>query len=1213
MRLGTMNLPAEQLLFAVWQVSATTALVILPLLAFRRLLRRRYPARALCAVWTVLLVRLLVPVQLSLPEPPVQVAPRLTRMRYVQEFTPVGQPPAGTAQKPEDAGFTYGNYWVETAEVPEIEGASGATYIGALLFLGWALTALLLLWVQLTGYRAYSRQLKRTAQPPAEEGLCAAYRDECARLGLKRPPALRSSPAADGPMLVGLLRPVLYLPAQGLQADAAPMVFRHELAHYQRRDLWRKLAAAVVRCAHWFNPAAYLLTRALYEDIELACDSRAVEGMDDEARRRYGKAILDCAASQCAVRQPLTTCFTSDKEKLKTRLGELFATGTKKRGIALLVVCAFTVGIVGGAVYIGSSTRAAAPATEEEVLAAETLTTEAVDILSNAWSDSMLRGAPEKAMPYLTRRLQQTVFYSMDTPVAEDGTRFDFDPDDPYYGVPEDCREWFWNNGWPDIGVQPRTVIPELENSAAYVVHRDANGITLADHIFMYIHFEKEDGAWRISRVDSNAPENPFGSSLSYRVDSARRFQLEFGYDLGLLDFYPLWDLYSNHPEVNYGGLRIGDPVTAAMDLLGLEGEGEITGDIFVENPDGSPANWLGKSVHWTFPDGSSIDIVMAEMYGEGYIPVDWSIGGMSQRTALDLANQWARGTVNKDTHQMFPLLTENATAELIEVQRNYSGEEDGTWHWKHGKYGSSPTAEEYGIYLEDGGTALIVYAVGDSGGEYYRVCERLRFRETLSGLKIDSVRELTNRENEQGGNCVYEYVPYSEKEWFALRFMQDFDTDNFPLTLGRLFYTNFPDDGDERRKYLHDPVETAREVLHIVPDGKPYLISGETQGDVVLVSQDANTATVRIDFADGGNVFAGLDRSEESGRWGITALRDAEDRAAIDTADAFAAAYGVQGGSEYLWTDAYRQAREGTDAPPLQELFHLTEDTSLGMSSNETDLFGQPYGYDVTVTFPDQSQVLVKYVRDTDTGKKYPVDWEIVGQHHSRNTRGMRDLASQWAAAWQARDTKPLYAILSDEGKEQLYDQQSEGSDGYFIDRNNWKWKLNEYNADGHGYMLREIDEDTMEIVYTENMHGCENFQAVQRVHFVTEGQKLRIDSWEDVDVSGMNDYEHYETYCLPSYPNFQKELEIDVLGTPEGMSEPEYAAYELAGCDPHQFAGVTVQGVSEIRILGEDGWVPAYEVALQFGDGSGNLLARVSPDGDGAGRWRLEGIQLS
>ena len=103
-------------------------------------------------------------------------------------------------------------------------------------------------------------------------------------------------------------------------------------------------------------------------------------------------------------------------------------------------------------------------------------------------------------------------------------------------------------------------------------------------------------------------------------------------------------------------------------------------------------------------------------------------------------------------------------------MQRNYSGEEDGTWYWKHGKYGSSPTAEEYGIYLEDGGTALIVYAVGDSGGEYYRVCERLRFRETLSGLKIDSVRELTNRENEQGGNCVYEYVPYSGKEWFALR-----------------------------------------------------------------------------------------------------------------------------------------------------------------------------------------------------------------------------------------------------------------------------------------------------------------------------------------------------------------------------------------------------------------------------------------------------------
>ena len=42
-----MNLFAERVLCSVWQVSLTTALVSLPLLALRGLLRKRYPARVL--------------------------------------------------------------------------------------------------------------------------------------------------------------------------------------------------------------------------------------------------------------------------------------------------------------------------------------------------------------------------------------------------------------------------------------------------------------------------------------------------------------------------------------------------------------------------------------------------------------------------------------------------------------------------------------------------------------------------------------------------------------------------------------------------------------------------------------------------------------------------------------------------------------------------------------------------------------------------------------------------------------------------------------------------------------------------------------------------------------------------------------------------------------------------------------------------------------
>ena len=55
------------------QVGLTASAAALVLLLLRRVMKKRYPARAVCVVWAILAVRLLIPVQLTLPDPPVQV------------------------------------------------------------------------------------------------------------------------------------------------------------------------------------------------------------------------------------------------------------------------------------------------------------------------------------------------------------------------------------------------------------------------------------------------------------------------------------------------------------------------------------------------------------------------------------------------------------------------------------------------------------------------------------------------------------------------------------------------------------------------------------------------------------------------------------------------------------------------------------------------------------------------------------------------------------------------------------------------------------------------------------------------------------------------------------------------------------------------------------------------------------------------------------
>ena len=730
------NVFAEKLLYGIGQVSLTTAFVILPLLALRKLLRKRYPARTLCLIWAVLVARLLVPVQLSLPQAPVQVTPRLTRVSYVQEA--VTPQPDSTAQPPVET-----REWVQTADVPA--QTSGAIRYGTALFLIWAGGALGLLAWQMYASAAFTRRVRRSSREVDAPALLAAYHDEVGRLELRKSPPLRYSDEVDSPLLAGLLRPVLLLPAAGVEGEAAPLVLRHELVHYRRRDLWLKLAATVARCVHWFNPAVYLLTRALFEDIELACDSAVVAGLDSGARKRYGEAILDCAEHQCMMRQTLTTCFANDKKALKTRLSELFVSGTKKRGMALVVLCALTVCIVGGAVYIGGNRLEDTDidtGTDDEILTKRTRDPHIEQYLANRWIDAQEERDYELMMPYLTEEMQRSVFEdarSYYDSYSDSDSNIAFDPDAPHYGVPEDVNESFWRFGVSSPYVDGgESVHLHWENNSIVAVLNWHASVGLDYRTSARLSFAREKGEWRISQIDATG-EN--------QVDSAEHFRLFYENNLGLPDF--LSEILAGE-ELLYD---LSDPVSAAEQCLFLTGgHGEVTGQ---ETVDG---HFLGNLVTYTFADGSAVDILMSDQYGEGYIPVDWRIDGVNSRTIDDIAQQWAWGTLHKDTHLMFPLLNERGTDALLEVQRNYSGDD---WVWKHGKYGSSPTALWFEIDCH-GDSALHIFDIvyDEYGGGYFNhhSVERLTFVEE-NGWKIDhwDKIERTNESMAQWYNDYYE------------------------------------------------------------------------------------------------------------------------------------------------------------------------------------------------------------------------------------------------------------------------------------------------------------------------------------------------------------------------------------------------------------------------------------------------------------------------
>ena len=111
-------------------------------------------------------------------------------------------------------------------------------------------------------------------------------------VGVKKIPPVRISADQSPPMLVGVIRPVIYLPDRNIE-ECLNLVLMHELMHYKRHDLLYKWAALVINGIHWFNPAVYIVTANINEACEISCDIEVTKNMDESEKKKYMQTILN--------------------------------------------------------------------------------------------------------------------------------------------------------------------------------------------------------------------------------------------------------------------------------------------------------------------------------------------------------------------------------------------------------------------------------------------------------------------------------------------------------------------------------------------------------------------------------------------------------------------------------------------------------------------------------------------------------------------------------------------------------------------------------------------------------------------------------------------------------------------------------------------------------------------------------------------------------
>lgn len=336
------------------EILLTSSALILALLALRQLFRRTVSRRMQYALWLLVLVRLLVPVNvgtlahnvLSAAEP-VQavVEERLdTPVLYVQDGTERRPAQLANGNAPQGDPLSPPSDAAQSAPADEYSIVTPTyrtvTLSEALTYVWYAGMAGVGAWFLFTNLR-FARALRKARTP---------YRVE----GCRYPVYLVS--ALPSPCLFGVLRPAVYLNEKALQSpDALRFVLAHEQTHARHLDPLWSLLRGLCLTVYWFDPLVWLAAVLSREDCELACDEGTLRALGADERAAYGKTLLTLVPVCDKPQNPLlgATTMTSGKRSLKERITRI-AENRQTKAVAVFAAVALAA-LVCAVSFTGSS------------------------------------------------------------------------------------------------------------------------------------------------------------------------------------------------------------------------------------------------------------------------------------------------------------------------------------------------------------------------------------------------------------------------------------------------------------------------------------------------------------------------------------------------------------------------------------------------------------------------------------------------------------------------------------------------------------------------------------------------------------------------------------------------------------------------------------------------------------------------------------------
>ncbi len=300
-----------------WQVG----LLILLIGGIDRLIRKWAWPQLRYALWSLILVKLLLPPTLSLPSGVVpELQPRVAQvLRWMNSDKPalisdcglriadltLSTNPQFSAMAVADAGFQPS---IADEDIVNTDSTLATNPQSAIInpqfewqfyamVIWFSGTLILGIWLFLRLHSAADQQGYRAAAASLPQSFYNHLADCAKRLGLRRIPRVVVTKRLTNPAVFGVFSPVLLVPKGYLsklsRSDTEHMLL-HELAHIKRGDLVMHSLYMLLQIVYWYQPLLWLVRRHLHHLRELSCDGTVAELLR-ERTPAYRQTLLETA------------------------------------------------------------------------------------------------------------------------------------------------------------------------------------------------------------------------------------------------------------------------------------------------------------------------------------------------------------------------------------------------------------------------------------------------------------------------------------------------------------------------------------------------------------------------------------------------------------------------------------------------------------------------------------------------------------------------------------------------------------------------------------------------------------------------------------------------------------------------------------------------------------------------------------------------------